>query len=45
MRFRLWIAIAALLALAACAVPRACDDARDGGIGGTGIAAGDCPPV
>jgi hypothetical protein len=44
MRFRHWIALAALLALTACAVPRACDGERDGGIGGTGIAAEDCPP-
>ncbi len=44
MRFRHWIALAALMALSACAVPGPCDAERDGGIGGTGIAAGDCAP-
>jgi hypothetical protein len=45
MRFRYWIAVAALLALSACAAPLSCDAERDGGIGGTGIDNQVCAPT
>lgn len=45
MRFRHWFALAALMALSACAVPGPCDGERDGGIGGTGIDNQVCNPV